>query len=48
MTIQEKAKIALAARDAGDPRAQLMIMMLGLAVGLSTAECWKRIEGLVK
>lgn len=48
MTIREKAIAALEARDAGDNRWNVLVMMLSLSVGISPSECVKRIEGLAK
>lgn len=48
MTIQEKARIALQARDAGDSRWPLLVMMLSTACRVSPADCEQRIEELAK
>lgn len=48
MTIQEKAKAALVARNEGDVRWFFMIAMLSAVTGASDAECEGRIEELAK
>lgn len=46
MTLQEKAQIALEARDAGDPRWLVLVLQLSLRFGMSPTEVAMRIERL--
>lgn len=41
MTLQEKAKITIEARD---PRAELLLMFLSTVTGVSRDECLRRIR----
>ena len=44
MAIQDKAKIVVAAMQAGDARAQMFLMFLATVTGVSREECIRRIK----
>lgn len=48
MTIKEKARIALEARDNGDSRWALLVMMLSAALSMDPADCEQRIAELAR
>ena len=48
MTVQEKSQAALAARDAGDQRWHMLVMMLSLALGITPPHVEHNIKELAR
>lgn len=46
--LREKARIALAARDAGDPRWQTLVILCANMAGIPIAEAARQIEAFAK
>jgi len=46
--LREKARVALAARDAGDPRWQALVILCGHMAGIPASEAARQIEAFAK